>query len=64
MCKDNCSCPYCQMEFKNGCLSSEFCKSCYIIKNSTIKVCDVCESEYSNEYEKCPMCQAEQSCKS
>jgi hypothetical protein len=64
MYKDNCSCPFCQTELKNGCLSPEFCKPCCVTKNSSIEVCDVCESEYSNEYKQCPICQAEQNCKS
>jgi hypothetical protein len=50
-----CSCPHCEDELKNGCMSPTFCKPCGS-KNKNIKVCSVCGAQYSLEYEKCPAC--------
>jgi hypothetical protein len=54
----NCCCPHCEAELKNGCLSPEFCTPCYISrKNNGIKMCPVCKSEYAyEEYSECPVC--------
>jgi hypothetical protein len=50
-----CLCPHCEDELKNGCMSPTFCKPCGQ-KTKNIKVCPVCQVEYSLEYEKCPAC--------
>jgi len=53
----DCYCPHCETELKKGCLSPEFCKPCHVNKrNSDVKVCPVCKSEYVHEYSKCPAC--------
>jgi hypothetical protein len=51
----SCSCPHCEDELKNGCMSPKFCKPC-LVKNKNIEVCSLCGAQYSSEYDKCPSC--------
>jgi hypothetical protein len=59
MSKDrSCSCPHCETELKNSCMSPKFCKPCCSKENNSVKVCSACKSEYSSEYDECPSCAA------
>jgi hypothetical protein len=52
----SCSCPYCEKELKNGCMSPKFCNPCVVVKNKNIEICSLCGAQYSSEYDKCPSC--------
>ncbi|MDR1122825.1 MAG: hypothetical protein LBL02_02230 [Endomicrobium sp.] len=54
-CFSGCLCPHCEDELKNSHMRPTFCKPCEL-KAKNIKVCSVCQAEYSLEYEKCPAC--------
>jgi hypothetical protein len=44
----SCSCPHCELELKNGCMSPTFCSPCGITAKNDMKVSDYALNKYDN----------------